>query len=255
MSAGKSLLERPKNVGFRVGFIAVTLIVITAIFPIFVNIGYPSDLLNSFQGMFLMGLVGTMFFSFMLRQMSQTTDGGKALILNAKNISKQTAVLIVGIVAGLIMVVTNGLIYTNIEGNVLLGSVWGEIDPTAFYMGLLAGVSEELFFRGFIGTFLRLIAPALIFAVVPSALIFALFHYFAYQSVGAFIVLFVLGLILGFVHELSNDIGASMVAHVINNMFTMMPAVMAVLIGNLFIIILFLVIILVIMVIRGIGGR
>lgn len=234
MGLMKSLFERPKDIGFRFGFIAILLIMITAVFPAFISVGYDDPQISSFQGMFLTGMVGTLFFSTMLRQMSKTRaeDG---IVFSPQNINKQFAVLMIGITAGIVMVVSNGLVYST--SNLVLSSVWGEINTKALYLGLLAGVSEELFFRGFIGTFMRIVSPNLIFAIVPSALIFALFHYFAYLELSAFVVLFVLGIILGLIHEFTNDIGAPMLAHVINNTFVMMPVVLAVLTDNVFIIV------------------
>lgn len=230
----KSLFERPKDIGFRFGFIAILLIMITAVFPAFISIGYDDPQISSFQSMFLTGMVGTLFFSVLLRQKTKTRheDG---IVFSPQNINKQFAVLMIGIIAGIVMVVLNGLVYGT--ANIVLGSVWGEINTKALYLCLLAGVSEELFFRGFIGTFMRIVSPNLIFAIVPSAAIFALFHYFAYWELSAFIVLFVLGIILGLIHELTNDIGASMLAHVVNNTFVMMPVVLAVLTDNVLIIV------------------
>ena len=232
MGIMKTLFEKPKDVGFRFGFIAILLVMITAIFPTFIAIGVPDPQILAFQGMFLTGMVGTLFFSAMLHKSTQTKGGG--IEFSPKNISKQFAVLLIGIAAGLVMIISNLFTYSGYS--VLFGSVWGTIDPKAFYLGMLAGVSEELFFRGFLGTFLRLISPNLILAIVPSAAIFALFHYFAYHEVAAFVVLFVLGIILGLVHELTNDIGAPMLAHVLNNTFAMMPVVLLVLTDNMFII-------------------
>ena len=228
----RALFEKPKNIGFRFGFIALLLVMVTAVFPAFISIGVDDPQINSFQGMFLTGLIGTMFFSVMLRQASQTSaskDGG--IIFNPQTINKQLGVLMVGILAGLVMIVSNSLIYNG--GNLLMGAV----STKGLYLGLLAGVSEELFFRGFIGTFMRLISPNLIMALVPSAAIFALFHYFAYHELMAFVVLFVLGIILGLIHEFTNDIGAPMLAHVLNNTFAMLPVVMTVLTDNVFIIV------------------
>lgn len=233
-SIGRRLMERPKNIGFRFGFIAILLVVITAVFPAFMSIGAYDPQIASFQGMFLTGMVGTLFFSVMLRGMSKTSSEG-GIIFSPKNINKQLAVLVIGVVAGLVMIISNTTVYSG--SNLLFGSIWGEINAQAFYLGMLAGVSEELFFRGFIGTFLRIVSPNLIFAIIPSAAIFALFHFFAYSEISAFIVLFVLGIILGLIHEFTNDIGAPMLAHIINNTFAMMPVVMAVLTDNVFIIV------------------
>ena len=234
MSIVERLMDRPKNVGFRFGFIAIVLVMIVAVLPSFIVLGVNDPQITNFQNMFLTGMIGTLFFSVMLRQSSKTkAEGG--IIFSPQNITKQFAVVTIGITAGLLLVVMNGVM--NQADNILFGSIWGQIDAQAFYLGMLAGVAEELFFRGFIGTFLRLVSPSLVLALLPSAAIFALFHYFAYAEVGAFVVLFALGLILGLIHEFTNDIGAPMLAHVLNNMFAMMPVVIAVLVDNMFIII------------------
>lgn len=103
----------------------------------------------------------------------------------------------------------------------------------AIYLGLLAGVSEELFFRGFIQNLVRMFVPAFIFAVVPSAIIFTLYHTVAYQSEVSLLVIFVLGLFLGILHEMTNDIGVPMLAHVLNNIFSMFSVVVALITGSL----------------------
>ena len=248
----RALMEPPKNIGFRFGFIAILLVMITAIFPQFISIGVDDAQILSFQGMFFTGMIGTMFFSMLLRNSSKTSND-EGIVFSPKNINKQFAVLMVGLIAGLIMVVTNSLVYSG--SNLLSGSIWGTIDPKAFYLGMLAGVAEELMFRGFIGTFLRLISPNLILAIVPSAAIFALFHYFAYWEPSAFVVLFALGIILGLIHEFTNDIGAPMLAHIINNTFVMMPAVMLLLTDNLFVIITLVIVFIVAIFLSSINRR
>ncbi len=248
----KALFEKPKDIGYRFGFIAVVLIVITAVFPAFVTIGASTAQLISFQGMFLTGLVGAMFFSMILRNQTQTRASSGELI-SPQSISKQIGVLVIGVMAGLVMIVANSMIYSMSGGNVLLSSTWGSIDPTAFYLGMLAGVSEELFFRGFIGTFLRIVSPSLILSVVATAAIFSLFHWFAYGTFIAFAILFVLGIILGLIHEFTNDIGAPMFAHVLNNSFAMLPAVLLVVMANSGILILLVVLFIMVRVFRGIG--
>lgn len=253
MGITQSLFQRPKNVGFRIGFIAILLIVITAIMPAFILIGDYNPQLASFQTMFLTGLCGTVFFSVMLRQVSMRSR--EDMMLSARTISKQVIVLVVGLIAGLIMIISNSFLYSSLIQNPLLGSIWGNIDSQAFYLGMLAGVSEELFFRGFIGTFMRLVAPNLLLAIIPSAMIFALFHYFAYSELAAFIVLFVLGIILGLIHEFTNDIGAPMLAHVLNNTFAMMPAVIAVITQNTLIIVGIVAICTMVILFRVAGGR
>jgi len=247
-----SLWEKPKDVGYRFGFISILLIVITATFPVFVNIGGLDPQIIAFQGLFLTGLLGSMFFSHLLAKSAQTRRDTRDMF-SIQNINKQMAVLMIGVVAGLVMVVLNVFLYGSSGGNVLLSSVWGEIDAKVFYLGMLAGVAEELYFRGFLGTFLRLVSPSLLLSVVSTAVIFSLFHWFAYSTDIAFVILFVLGLILGFIHEFTNDIGAPMMAHVINNSFAMLPAVLLVVTANLWLVFAVAVLILVFRVTKTLG--
>lgn len=248
----RALWEKPKNVGYRFGFLAILLVVITAVFPAFVSIGVVDVQIQAFQGLFLTGLVGTMFFSSMLMKSSQTRMSGQDMF-GLQNINKQMAVLMVGVIAGLVMVILNASLHSTIGGNVLLSSVWGEIDTKAFYLGMLAGVAEELFFRGFIGTFLRMVSPNLLVSVVATATIFSLFHWFAYSTDIAFIVLVVLGMILGLIHEFTNDIGAPMIAHVINNSFAMLPVVLLVITANVWLVFIVAILIFAFRVIMGLG--
>lgn len=222
--------ERPKNTGFRHGFISLILIAIALIFPVFYSIGSGNPLIQSYQNMMIAGLVMSIFFSSMYRNMTKT--GRKDIALSSYNITKQMMVLTTGVIAGLVLVMIN--IFTNIGvSQILTGSAY-----EGFYLGLLAGIAEELFFRGFIQTLIRLYVPVLLLALVPSALIFTLFHYFAYQSPVAFMVLFVLGIFLGILHEMFNDIGVPMLAHIVNNTFAMLPMVMAAIMGNMMILFL-----------------
>jgi len=232
MTVHSLLFERPKNTGSRFGFISILLIAIALVFPVFYGLGTDSQAVQSYTALLLSGLVMSIFFSYMYSNITRTKRAPKGM--NPQAIQKQFNVLAVGIVSGIVLVVINGL--TGISSNILLGSTIGTIPIEAIYLGLLAGVAEELFFRGFIQTLIRIYVPSLILAIVPSALIFALFHFFAYQSATAFIVLFVLGLFLGILHEMFNDIGVPMIAHVVNNIFAMLGVITTILTGNIVII-------------------
>jgi len=238
------LFEQQTDVGFRIGFVAILMISITAAFPAFVQIGGTDDHVQNFSNMFTYGLIMTIFFSWTLREMvkrrskrREMNEMSGGIYLDPMNVYKQTMVVLVGISAGIIMVLVN--IYINISGhaNVLLASAYGSIDPTAFYLGLLAGVSEELFFRGFLQTMFEIFFGgtmiARLAAPVPAAIIFAWFHYFAYSDPVVFFVLFAIGLILGYLHSFSNDIGIPILAHVINNTFAMLGGVIAAVQGNM----------------------
>ena len=226
----KSLLfEEPKDTGFRFGFIAVLLVGIALIYPSFINLGYSDPSLLHWTVMLIIGLVMTMMFSMMLSSKSKTTMDTN---MNPDAVWKQMRVLTIGVLAGLILVVVNiataaGM--SPIDANVSNG----------FFMGILAGVSEELFFRGFVQNMLRVYVPFMILALIPSAIIFALFHYFAYGlSLTAFVVIFALGIFLGLLHEIFNDIGVPMIAHIVNNIVAMLPSVVLLLTGNIMILML-----------------
>lgn len=233
----KVLFDKPKNTGFRFGFIAMLLVSIAFIYPSFYQIGYSNPALLSFTVMMLIGLMMSIMFGYTLKN---KTSSGVDTQMTGIAITRQMQVLIVGVVAGLVLVVVNVVTGMGI-------SFVADISYTEqlLFFGLLAGVSEELFFRGFIQNMLRVYVPSMIFAIVPSAFIFAMFHYFAYGlSITALGVMFALGLFLGLLHELFNDIGVPMIAHVVNNIFSMLPFVIAMIFGNLIlIVVLFFVIV------------
>lgn len=225
----KMLWDRPKNTGFRFGFVAMLLVSIALIYPTFMGIGYTDPVLVQWTTMLIIGLMMSIMFSTMLRGASKTTiDAG----ITPLTMTKQFAVVSTGLIAGLVLVVVNGLTGAG------LGVISGDVAANGFFYGMLAGVSEELFFRGFIQNMIRVYVPSLIFALIPSAVIFALFHYFAYGlSPTALGVMFMLGMFLGILHEIFNDIGVPMLAHVVNNIFAMLPVVMAAIMGNLVLIV------------------
>ena len=87
----------------------------------------------------------------------------------------------------------------------------------------------EFFLGGTI--FARYVAP------IPAAMIFAWFHHFAYVGNPlAWWVMFAIGLGFGYIHAISRDIGTTILAHVVNNAFAMMPMIVAVLSANVLII-------------------
>ena len=228
------LFERPKNTGSRFGFLSILLIAIALVFPVFYGIGNDSEAVQAYSTLLLAGLVMTLFFSYLYSNITRTKRQPKGM--SPADIQKQMNVLVFGIIGGALLVLVNG--FTNQGANWLLGSAIGNISPEAIYLGLLAGVAEELFFRGFIQTMIRVYVPSLIMAIVPTAIIFALFHFFAYQTTTAFVVLFMLGLFLGILHEMFNDIGVPMIAHIVNNIFAMLGTVIALITGNMVIIVL-----------------
>lgn len=228
VNVGKMLWERPKNTGFRFGFVAMLLLSIALIYPSFIGIGYTDPALVQWTTMLIIGLVMSIMFSTMLRGTSQTKiDAG----ITPVTMTKQIAVVTTGLVAGVILVAVN--VITGVGLGVFTASA-----QNGLFMGLLAGVSEELFFRGFIQNMIRVYVPSLILALIPSAAIFALFHYWAFGlSPVALGVMFMLGMFLGLLHEIFNDIGVPMLAHVVNNIFAMLPVVLAAITGNLVLIV------------------
>ena len=136
---------------------------------------------------------------------------------------------------GVVAVLVNAAM--GISGNLLMSSAWGVISPEAFYFGFLAGVAEELFFRGFWQSLFELWFGATmlgrILAIFPAALLFAAFHFFAYiGNPLAFAVMFALGCVFGLIHAISKDIGTPILAHVINNSFAMLPFLVIILQAN-----------------------
>lgn len=237
------LFEPPKNTGFGIGFIAMLLIVIAIVFPLYYNLTDPDGQLTHFTQMLYGGLIGTILMSIALYELNRKRKATDAdlIIIGVQSTYKQAMVFATGVFVGVLAIIVN--IFISIEGeNILLGSVFGSISPKSFYLGLLAGVAEELLFRGFIQTFLELALGGTLFArflaAFPTAFIFSLFHYAAYPGdMVAFWALFGIGLVFGMIHAISNDIGSPMVAHIINNLFAMLPAVGAALLDNIIIII------------------
>jgi membrane protease YdiL (CAAX protease family) len=225
----KMFLTKSDKSGFVFGAISLFFIGIAFLFTLFVNIGAGQESTRSYIDMLLTGFFGAFAFATILGvQRKRKTQKDESLIfepMSVESASRQLGmVLPIGIMAGVLVTVIN--LAANISGNLLLGSAFGPIDPTNFSLGLLAGVAEELFFRGFLqsmfelfmgGTnFARFVAP------VPTALIFAWFHFFAYQGNNiAFFVMFAIGLGLGYTRALTRDMGVPILAHVINNSIAM----------------------------------
>jgi membrane protease YdiL (CAAX protease family) len=226
----RQFLTKSDKSGFVFGAISLFFIGIAFLFTLFVNIGAGQESTRSYIDMLTVGFFGAFAFSTILaaqrKKKKQSEEPLIFEVISVESASRQLGmVLPIGIMAGVFVTVIN--LAANISGNLLLGSAFGSVDPTNFYLGLLAGVAEELFFRGFLqsmfelflgGTnFARFVAP------IPTALIFAWFHYFAYQGNSvAFLVMFAIGLGLGYTQALSRDIGIPILAHVINNSFAML---------------------------------
>lgn len=239
----KRLMDTSKA-GFVFGAIGLFLIGFAFLFILFINIGAGQETTRSYVDMLTIGFFGAFAFSVILRaQEKKRRKEEQPLIFEAISVisvqNQLSTVLPVGLMTGIFVVMIN--LAASAGGNLLLGSAFGAIDPTNFMLGLLAGVAEELFFRGFIQTmiefflggtgFARFVAP------IPTAMIFAWFHHFAYTgNIIAWWVMFAIGLAFGYLHAISRDIGVPMLAHVVNNTFAMMPLVVAFLTANLLVI-------------------
>jgi membrane protease YdiL (CAAX protease family) len=236
------------------------LVIFTAIIPTFLGVGEWNVTLQAFLNVFILGLVLTLFSASILRDMlSRRTKRKQDVVsLGAFNAVKQiTVVLPMGILLGLFAVMLNGAVAAG--GNLLLGTMYGAISQQDLYLCLLAGCAEELFFRGFLQTtieiFLGATRMARFVAIVPVAIVFSLYHFFAYNSLVAFIVLFVIGMVFGLAHALSNDIGVPMLAHVTNNCFAALPLVAGLISANIIWFVLLGVVVMVGVIMAGLGGN
>jgi membrane protease YdiL (CAAX protease family) len=88
--------------------------------------------------------------------------------------------------------------------------------PTLIYQLVIVSASEEIIFRGIIFRFLH--QYHWMIAWLVSAMIFSVFHYAVYQSLSAFIVAFILGIIFAWVVERWN-LGVSIAIHWSWNIF------------------------------------
>jgi membrane protease YdiL (CAAX protease family) len=146
------------------------------------------------------------------------------------SLAHQIPVLIAGVTIGLGMVMMQVVVGfgLSLTDNIFVHA-WAKDNVL---LALMAGVSEEFFFRGFIqGTleeYFRKNFPnagimTFFFAVIPAAAGFALFHYPAYgNNPQAFMILFIGGVMLGSMYAVTGDIGVPIIAHTVNNGFATM---------------------------------
>ncbi len=154
-----------------------------------------------------------------------TRGGGPVLDLRLR---ATPADLVFGAIAGFVALVMAGIVALGLErvtGEPLESSV-GQLadDLTAaspwpvVALALLAGIGaplvEELAFRGLLYGSLEKRGRTVIYCVAVSSVTFAAFHLEPIR----FPVLLVIGLVLGFVRARTNSTGASMVAHMTNNL-------------------------------------
>ncbi|GHO67476.1 hypothetical protein KSC_063680 [Ktedonobacter sp. SOSP1-52] len=103
----------------------------------------------------------------------------------------------------------------------------GRIDPLTTYATLAAGVlvapiCEEIFFRGFLlGGLRRSMSNG--WAIIISAVVFALAHF----DPGSFVVLLVIGLILGYLRCRMRSIWPGILLHTLNNAYSSLLIVLA----------------------------
>lgn len=130
-----------------------------------------------------------------------------------------------GVLAGLITIfmypaaVTGNLVMLNILTRI--GTIDVPVMPTAttpfeylrliLIVSLLAGVCEEVFFRGFVLRGYERLGQRK--AIVISALLFGMFHYNLYNLLGAT----VLGLVFGILVLATNSLYTGIIGHMVNN--------------------------------------
>lgn len=83
------------------------------------------------------------------------------------------------------------------------------------FMAFLPAVCEELFFRGGVFFLLKKLTGKLWFPAIVSSLFFALPH----DQPSQMIVIFIMGLMLAFVYELTGSLWMSILLHFANNLF------------------------------------
>jgi len=91
--------------------------------------------------------------------------------------------------------------------------------PAALTVSILAPVMEELLFRGFLQSYLRKFLRCN-WAIILSSIVFALFHFNLQQKEANFLIipiLFIMGLMLGFIYERQRSLYASISLHATYN--------------------------------------
>lgn len=83
---------------------------------------------------------------------------------------------------------------------------------------IIAGISEELMFRGVFQNYLMRCGTSKIASVIMVALLFSVVHF----QISEFLPRFAMGIILGYVYVLSNNIWVPVFMHCLNNMFALL---------------------------------
>lgn len=89
----------------------------------------------------------------------------------------------------------------------------GDFIATFFVMAIVPGVGEELFFRGVLMRFAKQRSRHMLMPVLFSAIVFAYAHYNVYGSVSIFIA----GVLLACIYNLTGSIWCSIAAHIFFN--------------------------------------
>ncbi|WGI17075.1 type II CAAX endopeptidase family protein [Methanonatronarchaeum sp. AMET-Sl] len=101
------------------------------------------------------------------------------------------------------------------EQNVLLEEIVGFGPIMALIISLSAGISEEIFFRGYLQTRIGLI---------PAAALFALVHA-SYGVIIQIIGPFIMGLLIGYLYLKTNSVIGPIVAHTLYNLVVLLTAI------------------------------
>jgi len=83
----------------------------------------------------------------------------------------------------------------------------------------LAAISEECFFRGFIAAWMMVQTKNIILAVVLTSAIFAMYHIVVYNTTEQLFAVFLSSIVLTFIFLRTRYLGASMVAHLVFNIY------------------------------------
>lgn len=101
------------------------------------------------------------------------------------------------------------------EQNVLLEEIVGFGPLIALLISLSAGISEEIFFRGFLQTRIGLVPAAALFAIVHAS------YGVIIQIIGPFIM----GLLIGYLYYKTNSVVGPIVAHTLYNLTVLLSAI------------------------------
>ena len=197
-----------------------TLTLILAI--IFLTIGFNIQEKFNFLGTFI-----TEVFIILLPAILISSTGSLKEVLKIKKTSFEVILktIIIVILSYPIILLMNGIFlsllsnfieYKNFPMEILLQNV--PIFNYLIFMCLVPAICEEIFFRGTLVNAYNVYGEK--FAIVVSALVFALFHF----DIQNFIAPFLLGLLFATVIEYTGSILPSIVAHFVNNIIAVFTA-------------------------------